>query len=333
MKQLVNASLNSLSSQTASTDDDVNTGVHNNGGLRFDIFEKPLDIFNSVYSTVLSDNISEKEANASTRESSSFTSYRLVGSVFLTPQDILSKCDEQRFECDLMGNWRKILQQQQVSNTFQRLSTKKINGGRLALRVRLASEFDVTFMKTLAENETSTNGVNVALQTTLIQSAGNRKLKPAQLITEVDENLLAAEISMKAISNITPVAQESMRYLFSNDTEKRIFVKPYPDPARPEETTWFTEDGLHDECYKPSTNWIQAGQAGRGSLGKVYLEVLECRGLPNTDVGPGNKTDAFISILYGDVMAQTEVIDDVCSPMFMPWTSRAFVFQMTHPST
>ena len=28
-----------------------------------------------------------------------------------------------------------------------------------------------------------------------------------------------------------------------------------------------------------------------------------------------------------------QVIDDSCSPMWMPWSSRAFVFQMSHPST
>ena len=347
MKQLVNASINSSQAAAASpaTDDDDESAsnesedgavVVTNGGLRFDIFEKPLDMLNSVYSTVLADNRKEKEDNAVTRESSSsFNSYRLVGSVFLSPEEILSKCDEQRFECDLMENWRKVLQQNQGSN-FQRLATKKVDGGRLALRFRVASEFDMEFMNTLAaSNKRSTSGVNVALQTTLIQCGSNKKLEPAQLITEVDENMLAAETSIKAIGNMSPVAQESMRYLFSNDTEKRIFVKPHADPANPEETTWFTEEGLQHECYKPSTNWVQAGQAKSNSLGKVYLEVLECRGLPNTDAGGaiGNKTDAFISMVYGDVMAQTEVIDDSCSPMWMPWCSRAFVFQMAHPST
>lgn len=32
-------------------------------------------------------------------------------------------------------------------------------------------------------------------------------------------------------------------------------------------------------------------------------------------------------------MVQTEVIDDSCSPMWMPWSSRAFVFNLGHPST
>lgn len=40
-----------------------------------------------------------------------------------------------------------------------------------------------------------------------------------------------------------------------------------------------------------------------------------------------------MSCVYGDIMTQTEVIDDSCSPMWMPWSTRAFVFEMGHPST
>ena len=350
MKQLVNASL---------------VDTLNSGGLRFDIFDRPLD--NMFTSVVFSDNITEKETSAITRESVSSskskllsTSYRLVGSVFLTPKEILDKCDEVRFECQLFENWRKVQQQpqQQQTDCNARSSTimKSVNGASLALRIRVASTFDIDFIKSLSKDDTNTNinGVNIELQSTLIQHDGGSStnqtkkktkkllLKPATLITELDENLLTAETSIKAISNISPIAQESVRYLFSSDTEKRLLVKPYPDPSRVEETTFFTEEMLHHECYKMSTNWIQAGQQsccggseGSNSLGKVYLEVLECRGLPNTDAGGavGNKTDAFISIVYNDIMVQTEVIDDSCSPMWMPWCSRAFVFQLGHPSS
>ena len=322
MKQLVNASVKS------SDDSDNNFQC---GGLRLDVFEKPIDILSKYSRAVLANDVSDKEANAvTTRESSSFMSYRLVGSVFLTPDEILSNCNEQRFEYDLVENWRKI---HQGNNPSQNTTTKKVDGGRVALRVRLASQFDKAFMKSLAWDYPPTpgaNGVNVAL----MQTSGKKNLKPAQIITEVDENVIAAETSMKAAGNVSPIAYESVRYMFSNDEEQRLLVKPFSDPERPAETTWFTEEQLHRECYKPSTNWIQAGQVG-SKLGTVYLEILECRGLPNTDAGGaiGNKTDAFISVVYDDVMVQTEIIDDSCSPMWMPWTSRAFVFSLGHPST
>ena len=377
MKQLVKASLES----TPTTNDDGNDGDNISsldcGGLRFDIFEKPLDIIRSVYSTLLADSISEKEDNAITTYDSEtlssfssitpFSSYRLVGSVFLTPKEILSMCNEQRFECDLIENCKMIQfppkQPQQdgdsPKSSISTMKRRRLNGASLALRIRLASEFDIEFMKTLREiNEeesNDTNGINQALRTTFLR--GNRSghqnnLKLAKIVTEIDENVLAAKSSMKAIGNLSPIAQESMRYLFSDDIWKRIMVQPYPDPNRVDETTWLSEVELQRECYKPSTNWIQAGGVGAqcsvnngggsgrednidNSLGQVYLEVLRCDGLPNVDAGGslGNKSDPFVSIVYGDIMVQTEVIDDSCSPIWPPWSSRAFVFQMKHPST
>ena len=175
---------------------------------------------------------------------------------------------------------------------------KRVEGGRLALRIRNASEFDVAFLKCLKENNgISSNEANVTLQTTRIQQGGstattatttttagkaNNKplLKPAQLITEMYKNLLTATISIKAINSIAPITSKGVQYLFSNDVEKRIYVKPYPDPRRVEDTTWFTE-------------------------------------------GDWRRSLFFYS----------QVIDDSCSPMWMPWSSRAFVFQMGHPST
>ena len=384
MKQLVNASsLDPSSSSSKSNDDCIDIASLNGGGLRFDIFEKPLDIIRSVYSTLLADSMSEKEDNAiitscddvtsssSPSESSSpsstpFSSFRLVGSVFLTPNEILSMCNEQRFERDLIENCKLIqfppkkMQQQQGNSTQSSVSTMKprrVNGASLALRIRIASEFDLAFMKTLDENDEesiATKGINHALRTTFLRGTQCRSnLKLAKIVTEIDENVLAAKSSMKAIGNLSPIAQESVRYLFSDDTEKRIMVKPYPDPNRVEETTWFTEEELQRECHKPSTNWIQAGGTGGhqcaddsgsgsssedsigNSLGQVFLEVLKCEGLPNVDAGGsiGNKTDPFVSIVYGDIMVQTEVIDDSCSPVWPPWSTRAFVFQLKHPST
>lgn len=373
MKQLVNASLESTS--TANDDDnDGDVAYLDCGGLRFDIFEKPLDIIRSVYSTLLADSTSEKEDNAITtcdNETLSsitpFSSYRLVGSVFLTPKEILSMCNEQRFEYDLIENCKMIQfppkQPQQdgdsPKSSISTMKRRRLNGASLALRIRLASEFDIEFMKTLREiNEeesNDTNGINQALRTTFLR--GNRSghqnnLKLAKIVTEIDENVLAAKSSMKAIGNLSPIAQESLRYLFSDDIWKRIMVQPYPDPNRVDETTWLSEEELQRECYKPSTNWIQAGGVGAqcsvnngggsgrednidNSLGQVYLEVLRCDGLPNVDAGGslGNKSDPFVSIVYGDIMVQTEVIDDSCSPIWPPWSSRAFVFQMKHPST
>ena len=65
MKQLVNASLESTSTAN-DDDDDGDIAYLDCGGLRFDIFEKPLDIIRSVYSTLLADSTSAKADNAIT---------------------------------------------------------------------------------------------------------------------------------------------------------------------------------------------------------------------------------------------------------------------------
>lgn len=47
----------------------------------------------------------------------------------------------------------------------------------------------------------------------------------------------------------------------------------------------------------------------------------------------GNKTDSFVSLVYEDCFAQTDVVSDCLSPRWMPWTQRAFVFNMMHTSS
>lgn len=68
-------------------------------------------------------------------------------------------------------------------------------------------------------------------------------------------------------------------------------VKPFPDPDRPvAETKWLTKDEVEKEAFAPSTKWIEAGT---GSVGKYYVEIIGCDGLPNMDfsVTGRDKTD------------------------------------------
>lgn len=91
------------------------------------------------------------------------------------------------------------------------------------------------------------------------------------------------------------------------------------------------------EAQKPSKSWIQAGS---GSLGKLYFEVIGCNGLPNIDAVPlpvsgaiFAKTDAYATIIYEDSIVNTDVIMDTLYPRWLPWTQRAFVFNIMHPSS
>jgi hypothetical protein len=92
-----------------------------------------------------------------------------------------------------------------------------------------------------------------------------------------------------------------------------------------------TASEIDDESLRPSTKWIEAGS---GDLGKLFVEIIGCDGLPNMDtqIAGGGKTDAFVSMVYEDTIVNSEVINDVLSPRWMPWTQRAFVFNVMHPS-
>lgn len=92
-----------------------------------------------------------------------------------------------------------------------------------------------------------------------------------------------------------------------------------------------TSAEIDAESEKPSKKWIETGS---GQLGKLYVEVIACDGLPNMDtpVLGGGKTDSFACLVYGDSIVNTEVINDILSPRWMPWTQRAFVFNIMHPS-
>ena len=113
----------------------------------------------------------------------------------------------------------------------------------------------------------------------------------------------------------------------------RYRLKPFPDPSRPvAETKWLSEKQIQAEVKKPSHDWIEAGS---GDVGKFYLEILGCDGLPNLDlsISGRNKSDPFVCICFEDCVVNTDVINDCLEPRWMPWTRRAFVFNVMHPSS
>jgi len=131
-----------------------------------------------------------------------------------------------------------------------------------------------------------------------------------------------------------------VHYVFrSSLTLPQYRIRPGPDPDRMEETSWLTKEKIEHETMRPSYEWTDIGS---GHLGKVFVEVLSCDNLPNMDaVGAfdvktgilGNKTDPFVSLVYEDSSARTDIIDDCLSPRWMPWSKRAFIFNCMHTSS
>jgi hypothetical protein len=225
--------------------------------------------------------------------------------------------------------------------------------GQISLRFRLATEHDEQFVHQMShgrelkhqssltgfydaisavgqqQQHSSTNDSAVLIKDK--SSSQNNSAAPrtnALLPTEVDE----AEIAGTSFVNALSSAFTKSSYFDKNTGTQKIRVKPHPDPARVEETTYLSAAEIRRETMGPSKEWVEAGS---GKLGKLYLEILHCSGLPNVDVGEtvGNLTDAFICAVYEDAMVQTPVIDDELSPHWLPWTQRAFVFGMMHPAS
>lgn len=111
-------------------------------------------------------------------------------------------------------------------------------------------------------------------------------------------------------------------------------VRPYPDPARPDETAWLPTEQIEQESQRHSTNWVEAGS---GRLGRLFVEILGCDGLPNIDMTNTSnvldQTDAFVCLVYEDTVVNTDVIGDSKSPRWMPWSKRAFTFPVAHPQS
>ena len=180
---------------------------------------------------------------------------------------------------------------------------KKYGEGKLALRVRRATAHDLEFMKNYQKNKKfDIHDVADDILPKLENSIGGSKLK-------------------KLVSTHKKVEGGQKMYL----------VRPAPDPKRSQETEWLTKEQIEEEVLKPSHNWLNIGS---GNLGKVFVEVIKCDGLPNKDSGAfGDMTDAFVSLVYEDCFARTHTVDDCLSPRFPPWSRRAFVFNMMHTSS
>jgi len=207
-----------------------------------------------------------------------------------------------------------------------------------------------TLGKVFVSQENLLNGDGDRVEFDLVESCSKNKKQPGRLVLRfrkaAEEDVLFMERLLSAqkakISGVYGDETFVQPHVSSNKflhrehrnvgTQTQHRVKPGPDPDRPEQATkWMTEAELETESLKPSRKWIEAGS---GELGKLFVEVLGCDGLPNMDAGTvgGGKTDAFACLVFEDSVMNTEVINDTLKPRWMPWTQRAFIFNVMHPS-
>ncbi|GKY95229.1 hypothetical protein MPSEU_000485800 [Mayamaea pseudoterrestris] len=190
--------------------------------------------------------------------------------------------------------------------------------GFLAVRCRRATDYDKHFMQELAEKR--------------------KKEKREEAMPELqklkDLTKLATESTGGSGNFASIIARRSKVVRSAEHPEgvKVYKVRPGPDPVRPKETIWLSKEQLRDESLKESHLWIDSGS---GHLGNLFVEVIACDDLPNMDTGGfvGNKTDAFVSVVFEDSFVTTDVVGDCLAPRWMPWTKRAFMFRMMHSSS
>jgi hypothetical protein len=267
-----------------------------------------------------------------------------LGKAEISCSKILANCNEELLEVDVgyaSGN----------DAQGDDATTAIIPRGTLEVRFRLATPSDQHFLASqerplglLKQMSTTANLASARLAPTATGEATTARAHTApvapltsaafvpppvaELITESDEAQVAGTTFVNAISS----AFVSKKYFDSTSGQEKVRVKPHPDPDRLEQTTYMTRQEMTAETLKPSQQWVSAGT---GDLGKLYVEILSCTGLPNVDVGEavGNLTDCFICAVFEDAMAQTPVIDDELSPHWLPWTQRAFCFGLMHPAS
>jgi hypothetical protein len=238
-----------------------------------------------------------------------------LGKVDINAAQIFSKyCNEERLEVELSGE------------------EKGSKLGTLTLRFRLATPSDEAFLERLYRSPKHSSPARDLFTpgtpeiTSPWDSCSDRPEAP--LVTELDEAQLAGTSFVNAISS----AFTMQSYMDRASGQLKSLVKPGPDPNRIAETTYLSKQEIKRQTFLPSVEWVEAGS---GSLGKLYLEILSCSDLPNVDVGEavGNVTDCFICAVFEDAMVQTAVINDELSPRWLPWTQRAFCMNIMHPAS
>ena len=153
---------------------------------------------------------------------------------------------------------------------------------------------------------------------------------------EFVENIEAEEFLTKEYYNDLVTAKVGQQKSLPSLRKKRIGNDIYY-LARPIQQDkgeqWMTSNQIEYLANSPSQFWTEIGG---GKLGQLYVEVIGIDRLINLDRAsliPGDTTDAYVTCAFEDAAITTDVIKDRKSPRFLPWTRRAFKFNINHISS
>lgn len=229
----------------------------------------------------------------------------ILGAASLPPK-VLFLAHEERLEMELkpmmIGN--KI---------FPKVCLKNPNIGSLAIRCRRATQYDLEFMSKFNKDPVKGKLMHI-----------NQAMK----------NKHAEQHLIQKGPTLMKTMMTNYKKQFKDDQGNKIEkfkVRPCPDPNLPT-VEWMTPEEINVEVLKKSRRYKSLGAGG---IAKIYLEILSCDDLPNLETVQlfGNKTDAFVQVVYEDCISETCVIHDCNSPRWLPWTNRAFELHTTYPSS
>lgn len=190
---------------------------------------------------------------------------------------------------------------------------------RLALRYRVATDNDLTYFKSISGGIFPT------------ENAGDSARGPPASVGRASGKDSASDVDFKSVSKKNILEQRRKTIKVDDGTEVAYRVYPFPDPDNPEETEFMTKRQTDKFMEQPSRDWVEAGY---GTYGDAYLEILGCDGLPNMDTEIiDGLTDAFVGCVFEDTFIRTSVIHDSLDPRWPPWSQRAVKFMISHPSS
>jgi len=178
----------------------------------------------------------------------------------------------------------------------------------LCLRYRQASAEDIDFMETFRK------GTNQKYD------------QPKEEGVYASKTFLAPQ--SKSMTLVDPSLEKPAG---ENGKSSMILVNTTTIPSdKPPGTERVTKIQIEDFSKEHSTSWTEAGS---GSIGKLYIEIMACDGLSKANRAIEMKTSTFVNLIFEDSIVNTEVVHDCSSPRWMPWSQRAFVLNMIHLSS
>lgn len=195
----------------------------------------------------------------------------------------------------------------------------------LALRYRQATPLDVEYFQAASSSGLDAGDFLPSL------SAFTHMTGPSpEVDTSMKDNPSDVEFRNVTNKNLLEVQSKAVR-VNGNEKQTAFRVWPFPDPDNPKATKFLTRQQLWDLSEQPSKQWLEAGY---GHYGTVHVEILHCDDLPNMDTEYVNGlTDAFVACAFEGSFVRSSVIHDSLNPRWVPWSHRAFMFQIEHPSS